>query len=232
MNKMTVIATMTVAIVAFQNFDYVSLFHVPLQQVNHQVRAEHAKELLGKKYKGSSAQKAENMPDLNYAIFSTVYKNLPKKYRHQAGLITETIIEQAHKYDFDPVFALAVIKTESSFNPKALGSAGEIGLMQLKPDTAEWIAKKYGLKYRNRMTLENPADNIRLGMAYFHNLRSSFDGYANKYVNAYNMGATKVRRLYASSYKPNEYSGRVIKNYTVIYEKLVATRLPVIAHNL
>jgi soluble lytic murein transglycosylase len=166
------------------------------------------------------------------AIFNDVYRNLPRKYKGSAVTLSSTILKESEKYEIDPVFIVAVIKTESAFNPIARGTHGEIGLMQIKPDTAEWIAAKANIPWHGPKTLENPAVNVRIGMAYFNYLRESFDGHANKYVAAYNMGALNVRRKYSSGEAPKEYASRVMRNYNEAYKRLsAATTLSLLAGN-
>lgn len=232
MNKYSSIALLVLTALIYQNFDFADGWKVNLIPINEKSRALHAKELLGRRYDGSAAQVVEKANSLGMAIFNEVYKSLPKKHRHAAVELTSTILLESEKYEVDPVFVLAVIKTESSFNPLARGGVGEIGLMQLKPDTAEWIAKKYKIKWKGPKTLENPSANVEIGMAYFDYLRNRFDGHANKYVSAYNMGAGRVLRLYASETTPRTYSTKVMKNYSNFYQRLAAaTTLSLIAGN-
>jgi len=215
----------------FQNFDIVNAFLVPVHKVDHESRVLHAKELLGKAYKGSTAHQAEMIQDLHVTIFEDVRQLLPKKYKSQALPLAETIVREAQRYDFDPVFIMAVIKTESSFNPIAKGSAGEIGLMQIKPKTAAEIALNANIPWNGPSTLESPIMNVKIGVAYFSQLRGKFAGYANKYIASYNMGAAKVNRLYQNEITPKEYSIRVIKNYNLIYKRMVASRSNDLAKN-
>ncbi|MCB4770849.1 transglycosylase SLT domain-containing protein [Ancylobacter sp. Lp-2] len=57
--------------------------------------------------------------------------------------------------------ARAVVRIESNWNPGVTGSAGEVGLMQIKPLTAR------GLGYQGtRKALYDPATNIKWGMRY------------------------------------------------------------------
>lgn len=55
-------------------------------------------------------------------------------------------------------------KQESNFNPDAVGSAGEIGLHQIKPSTA--AQPGYGLKGIDPATLKDPAVNINFAADY------------------------------------------------------------------
>lgn len=57
--------------------------------------------------------------------------------------------------------AHAVIRVESNYRPSARGSAGEVGLMQIKPATARGLGYSGSVK-----ALYNPDTNIRWGMKY------------------------------------------------------------------
>jgi soluble lytic murein transglycosylase len=207
----------------YQNFDSIQR---PLSKVNQESRTAHARELLGVRYKGSQAQRAEKMLGLNKSIFTALQEGLPTAYKTSARKVAQTIIDEAEFYEVDPVLVLALIKTESQYNPLARGQFGEIGLMQVKPDTAEWIANKEGLAWKGAKTLEDPVTNIRIGMAYVNYLRTTFEGSANKYLSAYNMGAKNVRKRYAEEQKPKQYSIRVMKNYRELYAQMVSPRGP------
>ena len=115
---------------------------------------------------------------------------------------------------------MAVIQNESSFNPKMKGSAGEIGLMQIKPDTAEWIAKTYKLEYKGAESLFNPAINIRIGAAFMNKLRNQFAAKSGLYLSAYNAGAKKVRMMVSEKNTPKAYAMAVMKRYFAIYSAL------------
>lgn len=74
---------------------------------------------------------------------------------------TTLIAKYADQYDVPFDLAEAVVQIESNFRPTVKGSAGEIGLMQVKPATARLMGYKgpdYGLY--------DPETNIRYGMKY------------------------------------------------------------------
>lgn len=77
------------------------------------------------------------------------------------------IAEAAARHNVDSRLIYAVIKKESNFNPKASGSAGEVGLMQIRPTTAatDW-ALAHGVTVPNAGLLYNPALNIEIGTWY------------------------------------------------------------------
>ncbi len=121
---------------------------------------------------------------------------------------------------------LAVIQTESSFNPDMVGGVGEVGLMQLRPETAEWLVKKERLRVSQK-PLVDPIKNIQIGAAYMSYLRERFDDHARLYVAAYNMGPRNVRELRQKDIWPKEYAARVMSYYVDFYAQLrqqMATR--------
>jgi soluble lytic murein transglycosylase len=186
-------------------------------------RLRHAKELLGRAYSGSLAEKSSRLTSVRNFVYNTVQNQLQlkKKNRKQMAEVSATILAESERKGFDPLFVLAVIQTESRFNPYIIGNAGEIGLMQIKPDTARWIAQKENIRWEGKETLMNPQTNVRIGIAYMSFLRSHFSGAAQKYVAAYNMGPTKLKRLVAQAIQPTDYPGRVMGHYFENYGQLL-----------
>lgn len=228
--RLKIVLTITIAAITTVFFNGSSFFawrttstSSSLTRINEASRVAHAKELLGRDYGGSSAQILEGQKSLHKTLQAKVRNSLPPKWKAQAQSITETVITESAKYHLDPVFVLAVIKTESKFNPLAKGRFGEIGLMQIKPSTAEWIAHKNKITWKGKKTLENPSANIRIALAYMDYLRTKFHRKALKYVSAYNMGPSNVQRLLSKNLKPAEYNARVMKNYHDIYAIITGT---------
>lgn len=89
------------------------------------------------------------------------------------------VLANAERYNLDPALIMAMIHTESAFNPDALSKASAYGLMQLVPHTAgqEAYYRIYG--QRRKLTpqyLYDPTNNIELGTAYLHILRNRYLG--------------------------------------------------------
>nr|WP_316640464.1 transglycosylase SLT domain-containing protein [uncultured Roseateles sp.] len=91
----------------------------------------------------------------------------------------------APDYQLAPHLVLAVMATESNFDPLAQSPKNAQGLMQLIPDTAARF------KVRN---LTDPAQNIRGGMAYLRWLLAYFEGDLSLALAAYNAGERAVDR--------------------------------------
>jgi len=91
----------------------------------------------------------------------------------------------APDYQLAPHLVLAVMATESNFDPLAQSPKNAQGLMQLIPDTAARF------KVRNPT---DPAQNIRGGMAYLRWLLAYFEGDLSMALAAYNAGERAVDR--------------------------------------
>jgi soluble lytic murein transglycosylase len=102
------------------------------------------------------------------------------------------IARVADRYDLDPYLVAAVVRTESDYDPKAVSHAGAVGLMQLMPDTAEWITRLDSWKGPNNPTLTDPDDNLELGACYLAYLTERFAGDMLAVVAAYNAGQGAV----------------------------------------
>src|ERR1700677_1551019 len=82
----------------------------------------------------------------------------------------------------------ALIHQESGGNPRARGKAGELGLMQLKPQTAA----QFGVT--DPATLLNPAVNREVGKKYLQSLVVHYQGNIPMALAAYNAGQGNVDR--------------------------------------
>ena len=98
------------------------------------------------------------------------------------------IFSACDEFEIDKSLIFAVIKTESGFDREAVSNKGAVGLMQLKPSTAEYVAKKLGVK---EYSLFDAKDNVRLGVFYLKSLIIKF-GDVKTALCAYNAGEGKV----------------------------------------
>lgn len=90
-------------------------------------------------------------------------------------------------YSQRPDWAKAVAKVESSFDPKAAGTAGELGLMQIKPSTAGDLGF-----YGDAAGLLDPRVNIYYGARYLDMMIDRFGRDVG--IQAYNVGPGAASR--------------------------------------
>lgn len=107
------------------------------------------------------------------------------------------IARVAERYHVDPYLLAAVVKAESGFDPEAKSDAGAVGLMQLMPTTADWIAARDDWQGAAKPDLHDPAQNLELGTYYLAFLLDRFDDVPTALA-AYNAGHGAVEQWLAA----------------------------------
>ena len=106
---------------------------------------------------------------------------------------TELVAEYASKYNIPEYVILAIIKTESDFDPNAVSAVGAIGLMQMMPETFLWLTGSAHLgEYLPVDALYVPEVSIRYGTYYLLYLYRKFDHNLDTALAAYNGGEGNV----------------------------------------
>lgn len=98
---------------------------------------------------------------------------------------SEIIRAASQAYGVDEGIIGAVIKQESSFNPRAQSSCGAMGLMQLMPGTAKSLGVKDAF---------NAEENIMAGTKYLKQKLDEFNGNLPMALAAYNAGSGAVKK--------------------------------------
>jgi soluble lytic murein transglycosylase len=99
----------------------------------------------------------------------------------------DIIRQQSRKKGLDPALVAAVIYQESKFSDRT-SVAGARGLMQITPDTANFIAKQSGGIRFTQADLATPQINIAYGTWYLRWLLDRYDGRQALALAAYNAG--------------------------------------------
>lgn len=105
----------------------------------------------------------------------------------------DIIFEYSIKNEVDPFLVAAVIRTESKFLPRARSPRGAFGLMQMMPETAQWVAKESNEQDFTLERLAEPEVSIRMGTWYLSNLQREFKGNPSLVLAAYNGGRGNVK---------------------------------------
>jgi soluble lytic murein transglycosylase len=101
------------------------------------------------------------------------------------------IREQAAEKHLDPALIAGVIYAETKFEPRT-SAAGALGLMQLEPATAEYIAHLSGGSRFTTEDLATPKINVAYGSWYLRYLLDHYEGDEMLAVAAYNAGLANV----------------------------------------
>jgi soluble lytic murein transglycosylase len=107
-------------------------------------------------------------------------------------LLSRLIVHLAREHHLSADLILAIIRVESGFDPLARSPAGAIGLMQLMPDTGEWLARRFGLRWHGAETLNSEEANIYLGVKYLSWLKDKYRNDLRMMLSAYNRGPAAV----------------------------------------
>ena len=110
----------------------------------------------------------------------------------------DIIRQQAADKDVDAALIAAVIYEESKFRDQT-SSAGARGLMQITPETADYIAAKSGGIAFEQGDLASPQINIAYGAWYLRYLRDKYEGNDLATVAAYNAGEGRVDEWVSSA---------------------------------
>jgi soluble lytic murein transglycosylase len=95
----------------------------------------------------------------------------------------------------DPALAFAHVIQESTFRTDAVSPADAVGLMQVRPGTAQDMARARSLPY-SRASLTDPGFNLEFGQSFIEQMRrsSATGGQLPRIMAAYNAGPTPVAR--------------------------------------
>ena len=194
-----------------------------LASVNHSDRLNYARQVLSNKdyveYAFHDAQKGE----VEAYLLKKFKAAFPEERQALIYSWVNTLINESNRAGIDPLFVAAIIQQESRFNAKAGGGHGELGRMQIRPQTARWMAKKAKVKFKSDRELFNPSVNIKIGVLYLSYLNKKFENVRHSTA-AYNMGPRNVKRVIASQKQPQIYHRHVFRHYRAFYKELSAQK--------
>jgi len=144
----------------------------------------------------------------------------------------DEVFGYSRQYGIDPYLVLAIMKAESSFNPKAVSRRNAKGLMQITDKTGEWAAFEIKLANYKNSDLFNPDTNIHIGCWYLRWLIDNLKD-VDLAIAAYNGGIGNVMEwlndknlsstgfiLDKIPFKETERYVVKVKNYYYVYKKL------------
>jgi soluble lytic murein transglycosylase len=101
------------------------------------------------------------------------------------------ILDSSKQNQINPLLTVSLMRQESGFQTKIDSVVGAAGLMQLMPDTAQWIAEQ--IKFEN-YSLDKPEDNIRIATAYLSHLHQVNNNSSLLTVASYNAGGANASK--------------------------------------
>lgn len=129
-------------------------------------------------------------------------ERMAAKYRAEGYPVTEKLARVIHaaavENEIHPEVAFGLVRAESSFRTSAKSPVGAIGLTQLMPKTAAWLAPK-----TPRAKLQDPETNVQIGFGYLRQLIDKYEGDVDLALVAYNRGPGTVDRALKKGRNPD-----------------------------
>ena len=155
------------------------------------------------------------------SVLKTLY---PLKYADYVETYTE-------EYGLEKSFVFSVIECESGFDKDAVSNVGARGLMQIMPETFDWLLSKTGEDFSEDDLFE-PEVSIKYGCMLYSRLLSQFND-EKVAVAAYHAGTGNVQKwlknpeysedgktLIKIPFSSTDYYAQKVIKVKAIYEKL------------
>jgi len=111
-------------------------------------------------------------------VFPTPYQDIFTKY--------------SDKYKIPKALAYGITRQESAFNPNVRSWADAFGLMQMIPEKATELSKRYNIPYKDFNDLYKPDPNVEMGVALLAELKAMYKGKFAQNVAAYNASTAAI----------------------------------------
>ncbi len=118
--------------------------------------------------------------------------------RHDFGLrymtpFRDQFAQAAREQGVDPALLFGIARQESRFAPDIVSSAGAVGLMQLMPPTARWVAKQLNRADYRPSQIADVDINTQFGAFYFRYWLDRLDRVPALATAAYNAGPARAQ---------------------------------------
>lgn len=121
-------------------------------------------------------------------LYQTIWDAIDRKRYPQE--YSEYVAKYASEYGVPEYIVFSVIKVESDFASNALSHAGAVGLMQMTPDTFDWVSMLMKRTADHGM-LYDPETNIEYGTYLLAYLYMRYNRWDTVFA-AYNAGMSRV----------------------------------------
>ena len=135
----------------------------------------------------------------------------------------DALAAATRQWDLDEALVYGLVRQESRFMADARSRVGAVGLMQLMPATARWVARQISIKPFKPDMLLQPELNLQMGTYYYRRVLQDL-GHPLLATTAYNAGPGRARRwrdenalegaIYAETIPFNETRDYVKKVFT------------------
>jgi soluble lytic murein transglycosylase-like protein len=120
--------------------------------------------------------------------------------------LQDYIFELCNEENVPVSLVLSMISTESQFEPTAISSTGDWGLMQINECNHSWLEKKYDVS-----DFLDPYENVYCGIKIIGQLLDKYEDY-HLALMAYNMGEKGAKELWDKGITSSSYSREIVAN--------------------
>lgn len=158
----------------------------------------------------SGSKKQENIRHRIAAHVRNGNEDLETRHLNE---ISSVLYATSREYGIDYRLILALMKVESNFQHDAVSPMGARGLLQVKPSFAKFVAQDIGIKWDGDQTVDDPGNNIRIGVRVLSELVHRFYDVTIA-LRAYNMGPGRTRAMTPEKLNsPRGFPGLVLREY-------------------
>lgn len=130
----------------------------------------------------------------------------------------DVVLRTSQQHGLDPLLLWALIRHESLFDTYATAAAGEKGLTQVIPSTADYIAQQLNWQDYQHADLFRPYAGIAFGAFYLDEQLDRFDGYVYPALAGYNAGPGRaITWLDLAGNDPDRYMATISIASTQLY---------------
>ncbi len=169
----------------------------------------------------------------NYSLAFEKFNSMPQKLRNRVineypellfpNPWKEIVMQAASKHKVEPELIYAIMRQESSFNPRARSPMDAFGLLQVLPEVANIVSRKHGRAIASYEDLYKPELNIPIGAQLLRSLSQKHDDQLLLTIACYNADERAVLGWVKSRYQDDvtEFIEDIPYEETRSYVKLV-----------
>ena len=177
--------------------------------------------LVGETFGAIDISRIDELPKREFE--ELILSSVPIRLKGKLKPFLKTALFYSEKFQVDPFWVLAVMWTESHFNPRAKSYVNARGLMQIMPRTGYFLAELLEKPVRNLRSAiqitKKPVPNIEMGTFYLKKILGDLDGNYVHATAAYNMGPSAVKKRLRRGLRVgnrNKYVNKVKRAYKAL----------------
>lgn len=118
--------------------------------------------------------------------------------------LQEKIFIQCKEAGIAFTLVMAMIETESNFQPDVISKTDDYGLMQINSKNKNWLMEELGI-----IDFLDPEENVKAGLHIISMLAEKYE--VSEALMAYNMGEAGAKKLWDQGIYENNYSKKILE---------------------